>query len=343
MTFDDPAAHILQASQAFTSEAECDAERMLALAFAQFGGPEVMSRIECPIPVPGPGQVLVRVLSAGFGRWDVLEREGALARHAEGPPVFPYIGGAEGAGTVVTPGPGVQRWREGDRVCGLVPLRSPRQGFHAQFVVVDADRLWPVPPRLTLPQAAALPVDGGLAMHAIAVALAVQAGDAVLVFGASGGIGHMALQFARQRGARVLAVASGNDGVALAERLGADMAIDGRRHDLGAALRIFAADGLDAALLTAAPADADTVVAALRPGARIAWPHGVGAPPARDDLAASSFGANAGARQVHAACRAIASGPFHLHVDARFPLAEAAAAAEAIGRHHLGRIVLDLP
>lgn len=344
MTFDDittPPQTLEAAAQ--TVAADTDADCMLALAFPRFGGPEVLALMERPIPAPGPGQVLVRVLSAGFGHWDVLEREGALAPHAEAPPVFPYVGGAEGAGSVVTVGADVQRWREGDRVCGLVPLRSPKQGFHAQFVVVDADRLWPVPPRLTLPQAAALPVDGGLAMHAVAVALSVRAGDAVLVFGASGGIGHMALQFARQRGARVLAVASGADGVALTERLGADMAIDGRRHDLGATLRIFAPDGLDAALLTAAPPDAQAVVRSLKSGGRLAWPRGVAPPPVRGDVAATAFGANAGARQVQAACRAIASGPFHLHIDAHFALADAAAAAQAIDRHHLGRIVLDLP
>lgn len=318
-------------------------DTMQALAFARFGGPEVVSLVERPIPMPGPGQVLVRVLSAGFGVWDVLEREGVLAGSAEQPPVFPYVPGSEGAGAVVEVGAGVQRWREGDRVCGLLPLRSPRHGFHAQFTVVDADRLWPVPSRLTLPQAAALPVDGGLAMHAVAVALAAGPGDAMLVFGASGGIGHMALQFARQRGARVLAVASGADGVALAERLGADMTIDGRRHALAPALRIFAPDGLDAALLTASPPDAATIVAALRPGGRIAWPHGVAAPPARADVSASAFGARAGALQVHAACRAAARGPFHLHVDARFALADIAGATQAIGRHHLGRIVLDVP
>lgn len=343
MTFDDAAPQSLHPADATAPAAPEAAERMLALAFARFGGPQELSLVECPIPEPGPGQVLVRVLSAGFGHWDVLEREGALAPWATGCPVFPYVGGAEGAGTVVALGPDVQRWRTGDRVCGLVALRSPKQGFHAQFVVVDADRVWPVPRRLTLPQAAALPVAGGLAMHAVDVALSVQAGDAVLVLGASGGIGHMALQFARQRGARVLAVASGADGVALAERLGADMAVDGRRRGLHAALRIFAPDGLDAALLTAAPPEADVVVAALRAGGRLAWPRGVPAPAARDDVAATAFGVNAGARQVHAACRAIASAPFHLHIDARFALADAAAAARAVAGHHLGRVVLDVP
>ncbi|VXB44526.1 conserved hypothetical protein [Luteimonas sp. 9C] len=343
MTFDDDTRPRTESDSDHGVAIDGDDDTMLALAFARFGGPGVLSVIARPIPRPGPGQALVRVLSAGFGPWDVLEREGALAPFASGAPAFPYVPGAEGAGTVVDVGAGVHRLREGDRVCGLLPLRSPKQGFHAQFVVVDADHLWPVPARLTLPQAAALPVDGGLAMHAVAVAMALGPDDRVLVFGASGGIGHMALQFARQRGARVLAVASGADGVALAERLGADLAIDGRRHALAPALRIFAPDGLDAALLTAHTPDAAAIVDALRPGGRLAWPRGIAAPPVRGDITASAFGAGAGARQMHAACRAAERGPFHLHIGARFPLADAAGAATAIGRHHLGRIVLDVP
>ena len=319
-------------------------ETMDAIAIRHAGGADAWRLAALPIPVPGPDQALVRVLSAGFGHWDVLEREGRLGRTDAPGRVFPFVGGSEGAGTVVDVGARVHRFREGDRVCGLIPLRTPRRGFHAQFTVVDADHLWPVPAGLPLQQAAALPVDGGLAMHAIDAALRVGAGDSVLVFGASGGIGHMALQFARLRGARVLAVASGADGLALAERLGADMAIDGRRHDLAAALRIFAPAGLDAALLTAdAPQVARLAVEALRPGGRIAWPHGVSPPPPRADVAAIGFGARAGADHVHAACRAIERGPFHLHVGTRLPLARIADAASALAGHHLGRIVLDVP
>ena len=317
-------------------------ETMTAVAVTRIGDASAWRAIETPIPVPGPGQVLVRVLSAGFGHWDVLEREGRLG--SAGASTVPFVGGSEGAGTVVEVGADVHRFREGDRVCGLVLARRPGHGFHAQFTLVDADLLWRVPAGLPLQQAAALPVDGGLAMHAVDAALRIVPGDAVLVLGASGGIGHMALQFARLRGGRVLAVASHRDGQALAERLGADMAIDGRRHDLAAALRIFAPEGLDAVLLTAdVPCIAETVVAALRPGGRIAWPHGVRPPPIRADIAATGFGARAGAAHVHAACRAIERGPFHLHLGTRLPLSQIAGAAQALAGHHLGRIVLDVP
>lgn len=325
---------------------DADADTMTALACTPFGAPGTTALWTWPIPRPGPGQLLVRVLSAGLGHWDLLEREGRLA--PPGARVAPAdIGGAEGAGTVVEVSRGVSRFREGDRVCGLVPLRRPKAGFHAQFVVLDAGCAWPVPGRLPMAQAAALPVDGGLAMHAVDVALQVRPDSTLLVFGASGGIGHMALQFARMRGARVLAVASGADGVALADALGADMAVDGRRCDVAAALRIFAPAGLDAALLTAdaGPAGA-AIVAALRPGGRLAWPHGV--TPARStaprpDVAVTAFGAGAGASRVQAACRAAERGPFRVHLGTRVPLARIDEAERALGEHHLGRIVLDVP
>lgn len=327
-----------------TSTPDDHHDAMDAMTITRNGGVDAWRWAGMPVPVPGPDQVLVRVLSAGFGHWDVLEREGRLGPAGLPAPQFPFVGGSEGAGTVVDVGHRVRRFREGDRVCGLVPLRAPRHGFHAQFTIVDADHLWPVPARLPLQQAAALPVDGGLAMHAVDDALRVTSGAAVLVVGASGGIGHMALQFARLRGARVLAVASGADGQALAERLGADMAIDGRRHDLTTTLRIFAPDGLDAALLTAGDARiARRAVDALKPGGRIAWPHGVSPPPPRADIAATGFGARAGIAHVHAACRTIERGPFHLHVGTQMSLGRIADAARALAGHHLGRIVLDVP
>ena len=124
MTFDDSTPQPTPASDDVAPGAVAD-ETMQALAFPRFGGPDVVSLVERPIPLPGPGQTLVRVLSAGFGPWDVLEREGALARFAEGAPVFPYVPGAEGAGTVVEVGAGVQKWREGDVSAGCCRCAIP--------------------------------------------------------------------------------------------------------------------------------------------------------------------------------------------------------------------------
>ncbi|WP_199171407.1 MULTISPECIES: quinone oxidoreductase family protein [Luteimonas] len=334
----------LPAVRPFRLPADTAPETMQAMGFSRFGGPDVLGPIELPVPRAGPGQVLIRVLAAGVGHWDVLEREGVFAARSGQPLLIPHVPGSEGAGTVVEVGEGVTAFREGDRVCGLVPLRAPKAGFHAQFVVLEADHVWQIPARLTLPQAAAMPVDAALAMRGVTDVLGIGSDRSLLVFGASGGIGHIALQFARQRGARVLAVASGADGQALCEQLGADMAIDGRRHNLAAALRIFAPDGLDAALLTASePALARTIVGALKRDGRIAWPQGVAPPPTRDGIVANAIGTRHDAALMRAVCRAIHVGPFHLRVSHRFPLARLADAQQALAAHHLGRIVVDVP
>ena len=93
-----------------------------------------------------------------------------------------------------------------------------------------------------------------------------------MVFGASGGVGHVAVQIAKRMGARVLAVASGADGLALVRRLGADAVVNGREDDVRAAAHAFAPDGLDAALITAGGAAADQALAAMRDGGRVAYP-----------------------------------------------------------------------
>lgn len=107
----------------------------------------------------------------------------------------------------------------------------------------------------------------------------------MLVLGANGGVGHAALQLAWLMGARVLAVASGADGVALARRLGADAVVDGREGDVVAAAREFAPDGVDAALLTAGGDVARLVLSTLREGGRAAYPHGVEPEPRPVDVA----------------------------------------------------------
>src|SRR5688572_10528918 len=105
--------------------------------------------------------------------------------------------------------------------------------------------------------------------------LKLKSGESVMIFGASGGIGHLAVQLAKRMGARVFAVASGDDGVALCKKLGADAVVDGHKDGVAAAARRFAPDGLDAALLTASGPAADKALTAMRSGGRVAYPNGV--------------------------------------------------------------------
>lgn len=318
------------------------ADTMRAVALDRHGGPARLRLQHVPIPLPGPGQLLVRVHAAGVGHWDILDREGRFGRQPTEAFPLPHIQGSEGAGVVVIAGDGAGRFVEGDRVYGLVGHRVPKHGFHAEFTLLDAGFAWPVPPRFSLDQAAVVPVDGGIALRALRDVLRMRSGESLVVFGASGGIGHIALQFARRMGVRVLAIASGEDGVRLAERLGTDAVADGRRDDIAAAMAAFAVDGIHAALLTANGDVADLIVRAMPPGSRIAWPKGVPAPRGvRDDLVATAFGAGYDAalmRDLHAF---VDARPFMPHVSQRFPLQRMADAQQAVTAHHLGRIAVS--
>lgn len=317
-------------------------ETMRAVALDRHGGVGRLRMRQLPIPMPAPHQLLVRVHAAGVGHWDVHDREGEFARRQGGMTMFPHVQGSEGAGVVVVPGSGVDGFVEGDRVYGLVAHRSPKHGFHAEFALLDAAFACPVPPRFSLDQAAVLPVDGGIALRGLRDVLRMRAGESLVVFGASGGMGHIALQLARRMGVRVLAIASGDDGTKLAARLGADAVADGRQDDVVAAVAQFSTGGAQAALLTAGGDAADRVVRAMPPGSRIAWPKGVPAPRhSRTDIDTIAFGAGYDAalmRDLHAI---VAESPFMPHVSRRFPLERMADAQRALAAHHLGRIAVS--
>src|SRR6185369_8631920 len=147
------------------------------------------------------------------------------------------------------------------------------------YVAVEADRAAPVPPRLVMVEAGALPTTGLTALQGIEDALHVRRGETVLVFGASGAVGTLAVQFARARGARVIATASSRAGAALLRKLGAAAVFDARTgSDRLAAL---APDGLDAALVLASGDTLEPCLKLVRSGGRVAYPNGVEPEPRR--------------------------------------------------------------
>src|SRR5882724_6688450 len=236
---------------------------MNAAAIDEFGGPITPHRL--PVPRPEAGEILIRVETAGVGVWDPFERAGGFAKLYGGNQTFPYVLGSDGAGTVEEVGSRVSGFKKGDLVYALA-LMNPKGGFYAEYAAVKADDASQIPANLTVEQAGVLPVDALTALCGLEDALRLKAGESILIFGASGGIGHLAVQLAKRMGARVLAVASGDDGVALAKRLGADTVVDGRKDDVLDAARQFAPNGLDAVLLTTGGEAAEKSLAALRTG-----------------------------------------------------------------------------
>lgn len=316
---------------------------MLAAALNRFGGIEELVIQSVPVPRIGPEEVLIQVEAAGLGSWEPGEREGRYSDYL-GKPEFPYVLGWEGAGIVAAVGERVDRLRLGDRVYAVVFPRKGGNGggFYAQYARAHADEVSLVPGALTFEEAAVMGWDALTALAGIENTLQLRRGESLMIFGASGGVGHFAIQLAKRIGSSVFAVASGADGVALSKRLGADVAVDGRQADVLAEARKFA-DGLDAALLTAGGSAAENALLAMRDGGRVAYPNGVKPKPGlRSGVTTQSFDAIRGASAIERLHRLIGTGPFEVHVSKAFSLHDIAEAHRALEAHHLGKLALRL-
>jgi NADPH:quinone reductase len=313
---------------------------MQAVAIVRLGGVETLEMRELPVPAVGPDEVLIRVESAGVGEWDPFEREGGYAEMLGIEPDFPYVLGSEGAGVIAALGDRVSRFEKGDSVyaCGFL---NPKGGFYAEYAAVEAGFVSYIPAGLTPEQASVMSGVAITALRGLDDILGLEQGESVMIFGASGGIGHVAVQLAKRLGARVLAVASGDDGVALVERLGADAAVNGRTDDVLAAARKFAPDGLDATLLTAGGEVAEEALRAARAGGRVAYPNGIQPEPqARSDVRFSGYNGEPDPEIIGRLDRLIEAGPFEVHIAQTFPLDQAAEAHRALNDHYLGKLAL---
>src|SRR3984893_16742000 len=187
-----------------------------AAAIDRFGGPEVLSIHSLPVPVPDAREVLITVDTAGVGGWDADMREGwSPTGHTH----FPLVLGTDGSGTIAAAGSLIRRLKVSDRVYAY-SFDNPKGGFYAEYVAVLAERVAHIPKRLDLEQAGAIPTTGLTALQGIDDALHKKRGQSVIIHGAAGGVGSLALQFAKLRGARLLATASGEGGLSLARRVG---------------------------------------------------------------------------------------------------------------------------
>ena len=314
-------------------------DTMKAAAIDRFGGPDELTLHTLPIPEIGNDEVLIRVDTAGVGVWDPSVRQGEFAQISGKKPRFPYVLGADGSGTIVGLGRDVRHFREGDQVYGYNAL-SVRNGFYAQYTVLKAEEIAPLPKGISLEAGGAMPADAITALCGLEI-LALQPGENLAVFGASGGIGHLAVQLGKRMGARVLAVASGEDGVALVRKLGADAAVDGHGGEVGQATRAFAPDGIDAALVTAGCDGLNEALDALRPNARVAYPHGVEPePPHRTGMNVYAYDGRATPELFARLNRWIEAAPFTVCVAATYSLDRAAVAHRALGQHRLGKLAL---
>jgi NADPH:quinone reductase-like Zn-dependent oxidoreductase len=309
---------------------------MKAAATDRFGGPQVLRPASVPVPEVDDHELLIRVRLAGVGVWDPWLREGG-----SGIKRFPLVLGSDGAGTVAACGSKVRRFKVGDRVYAYA-FDNPKGGFYAEYAAVPEDNAAAIPANISTEEGGALPASGITALLGLD-RLKVEKDGTLLIVGASGGVGHVALQLAKRMGARTLAAASRRDGVELVRRLGADHSVDGRTGALLKAVKEFAPDGLDAAL---AFGNSERLAEALRQvkkGGRIAYPNGV--EPEPEGLSGVKVYAYDGVPSPEAFDRLnglIARGPFRVEISRKYLLEEAAQAHRDVLKHHLGKLGLRI-
>lgn len=191
---------------------------MKAIQVHQFGGPEVLALHEIPKPVPGPGQVLVRVHAAGVNPYDTYMRNGTYAVK----PQLPYTPGSDAAGTIEAIGDGVKKVKVGDRVYTAVTIT----GAYAEYALALESQVYPLPAKISFAQGAGLWVPYGTAFTALRQHADARAAETVLIHGASGGVGLAGVQIARALGMTVIGTAGTQRGLELVKKEGAHHAFD---------------------------------------------------------------------------------------------------------------------
>ncbi len=277
---------------------------MKVAALDRFGPPSVLRLHRLPVPKPRPREVLIALHASGVGIWDASVRDGVYA----------------------------------------IDFSDPQGGFYAEYKVAGVQNIASVPQRLDLVEAGALPVPGVTGLQAIDDHLRLRHGQTVLIFGASGAVGTLAVQFAKRVRARVLGTASGRDATTLVRRLGADAVIDARSEEGIDKLRSLVPDGLDALLALAGGEALEQCIDWVRRGGRVAYPNGIEPEPRkRPGIRFLAYDGMPGPREFARLNRAVVEAKLRVPIAAEFPLAQAAKAHQRLERGHvLGRIVLRI-
>jgi NADPH2:quinone reductase len=202
-------------------------DRMTVIGIKAPGGPEMLVPEQRAVPVPGDGEILVKVAAAGVNRPDVMQRQGLYPP----PPGAPDIPGLEIAGEVVALGPSVKRWKIGDRVFALVV-----GGGYAEYCLAHGTHALPLS-GLPMVEAAAIPETFFTVWHNMVERGGLKSGETFLVHGGSSGIGTTAIQIAKQLGARVITTAGSEEKCAACRKLGTDVAVNYKTEDFVAATK----------------------------------------------------------------------------------------------------------
>jgi NADPH:quinone reductase len=311
---------------------------MKAAAIDRFGPPSALTLRTLPVPTAAANEVLIAIDTAGIGSWDSSIRDGSWRK--PGRAHFPLVPGVDGAGIVVAKGSRVRRLDVGDRVYAY-EFGNRQGGFYAEFAAARADHVSRVPKGLSLRDAGAAATIALTALQGID-RLKLRPRQTLLIFGASGAVGTMAVQFAAQRGADVIATASGTEARRLVRRLGARRVIDARELDSIEQLRKFAPDGLDAVLALGGGKELERCLDFVRAKGRVVHPNGIDpVPMKRPAFSVRAYDAMASPREFEKVNRRIATRGIRVPIAATYPLGKAAQAHRRLDKGHvLGRMIL---
>jgi NADPH:quinone reductase-like Zn-dependent oxidoreductase len=341
---------------------------MKAAYFAEHGGPEVLQYGDLPEPKIAPGWVLVRVRAAALNHADLFVRAGWPGLKLK----LPHILGADGAGEVTAVGDGVTTWKPGQRVVINASVcleedeftRSGQEnlckhwellgetlpGTYAEYIAVPAGNLLEVPDGFAFDKAAAAALVYLTAWHSLVKRGKLQAGETLLIVGASGGVNTACIQIGKHLGAQVIVVGSGAEKLKLAEKLGADKLIDRSQEDWSKAAHLFTNKrGVDA-VVDNVGSTFPMSLRALRKGGRLLTVGNTGAPKFEIDNRyifskhLSILGSTMGSYTDFAEVMALVyAGKLQPVIDRSFPLREARAAHEHMeAGGQMGKIVLEI-
>jgi NADPH2:quinone reductase len=320
---------------------------MKAIRVHEYGGPEVLSYEEAPLPEPGAGEARVKIEAAGLNFIDVYHRMGRY------PAELPITPGVEGAGVVDAVGPEVSDLQPGDRV-----VYAMQMGSYAEYAVVPAWKLVPVPDGVDTRQAAAVMLQGMTAHYLTHSTYPLQPGDTALVHAAAGGVGLLLVQLAKQRGARVIGTVSTEEKARLAREAGADEVILYTQVDFEAETKhLTGGEGVNVVYESVGKTTFDKSLNCLKPrGYMVLYGQSSGPVPPLDPQVLNAKGSLFLTRPSlghYAADRAeimqragdlfawMLAGQLKVRIDKTFPLAEAGDAHQYLeGRKTKGKVLL---
>jgi NADPH:quinone reductase-like Zn-dependent oxidoreductase len=327
---------------------------MLAARIHEEGDPEVVVVEEVPDPVPGPGEVLVRLRAASLNHLDVWVRRGLPSVPK------PRILGADGAGTVEALGDRVTGLAPGDRVVlnpalvhddRVTVIGEHFDGTHAELIAIGAEQVFPLDDAISFETAAAFPLVYETAYRMLVTREAVTEGEWALIWGIGGGVATAAFEICRAFGVRTIVTSGSAEKLATAREWGADVVIDHEREDVVEAVKAATGTGADVVVETVGDATWPRTLAAVRPCGRVVVCGATTGPNPPAQLhrlwwkQLTVLGSTMGTREDFlGAYELVRTGRAQVHVDSVFPLAEVAAAHERLeSGAQLGKVVLSIP